>query len=229
MLLRAMPNGKRPFWTYGFVAVCVAVYLIDCLSAFWLYGWQMGHYNGILTQWGMRYNPAIAYGQYWRLLTPMFLHSGVMHLVMNMFALLVWGPMVEYMYSGPKYALILVGASVLGCLAGFAFSSYTAVGASAAVYGMMGAILSIRKHNRLFFERFFGTTILVYVVISIAMGFLQGSVDNLGHIGGLIGGYLLGVASGFGAVRAAVPVRIGAVLAFLLLGAVGMMVGLARF
>jgi len=212
-----MPNGKQPIWTYTYCIVCIAVFLLDRLSAYMLYGLMGADWNGLLTQWGMRLNSAIAAGQYWRLITPMFLHGSLIHLGMNLLALLIWGPMAEFFFSGKKYVTLLVGASFLACAMGFAFSSHPSVGASGAIFGLLGAFLSIRKQNKAFFDRFFGPTILVYVAISLGMGFLTGSIDNWGHIGGLAGGYLLGISLGFGPFSGNKAMRIGAVCIYGLL------------
>lgn len=229
MLFRRMPNGKQPVWTYSFCIVCVAVFLVDALSAWLLYGLQAPYYNGLLTQWGMRLNSAIAQGQYWRLVTPMFLHGGVLHLLMNCLGLLIWGPMAEYFFTGKKYGLILLGSSFMACVAGFAFSRAAAVGASGAIFGLFGAFLSIRSQNRAFFDRFFGASILVYIAISLGMGFLQGSVDNWGHLGGLAGGYLLGIVQGFGPFAGKRALRAGMALVFLILCAAGLAWGFHRW
>ncbi len=228
-LLRRMPDGRKPVWTYGFCIACIAVFLADRASAWLVYGLQAPAYSGILTQLGARVNSAIAAGQYWRLLTPVFLHGGILHLFMNVLALLIWGPIAEYFFTKKRYWLLLLGSGFLGCVAGFAFSSSSSVGASGAVFGILGAFLSIRSQNRAFFDRFFGIQILIYIGISLGMGFLQGSIDNWGHIGGLAGGYLLGLAFGFGPFRGRTAVRAGAAALFIVICAAGMAWGFTRW
>jgi len=228
MFQRLSPAGRKPLATYGIIAACVGCFLIDRASAVLFYGFSSS-YSGLLTQWGMRYNPAIAEGQVWRLLTPAFLHAGITHLLFNMFALAIWGPVAETLYGRWKYLLILTASAVMGSALGFAFSGSASVGASGALFGLFGSLLAIRRQNRAFYDRTFGMHVLIFAAISLVSGFITPSIDNYGHIGGLVGGYLAGVCLGFGTRRLRRLAGAGACLLYVALLAVCMYIGFARF
>ncbi|NLG38011.1 MAG: rhomboid family intramembrane serine protease [Clostridiales bacterium] len=182
-------NTKKPAVTWGFILVCVAVYGIDIVTSYWLQGtWSLG----VLSWYGMRINPLITAGQWWRLITPVFLHGSVSHLLFNCLALYIWGRYVEALYGRAKYAGILFMAGFSGCVLGYAFSANNSLGASGAVFGLFGAILAFRKYDKRLFNFIFGMQTLLYVGINLAMGFFQPYIDILGHVGGLVGGYLAG-------------------------------------
>ena len=117
-------DRSAPWVTYAYIALCILIYLADTVTQ-WL-GWG-GANTGYLSLMGMRINALITMGQWWRLITPMFLHGSIMHLLMNCFALYVWGRYAETFYGKGRYALILLLSGFTGCVAGYAFSTYNAL------------------------------------------------------------------------------------------------------
>lgn len=184
---------SAPIVTYVYIALCAVVFLADSLTA--ILGYGSGN-TGYLSVMGMRINPLITMGQWWRLVTPMFLHGGFPHILMNCYALYVWGRYAETFYGKIRFISILLVSGIMGCAAGYAFSSYNALGASGAVFGIFGAFLAFGKSHKQMYDRIFGMQIIVYVLFNLASGFLTEGIDNLGHIGGLVGGYLSGLALG---------------------------------
>ena len=180
-----------PWVVYGMIALCVAVFIWDYLSGvvnthtygFSAYGWP--------SALGMKDNEAIIEGQWWRLLTANFLHGGFEHILFNMFSLYVWGRFVEMIYGHGRTAVIMLGAALATTCLSFACSGARSLGASGVVFGLMGALLAFGKYNRPLYERFFGGGMTVMVVLNLLYGFFASSVDNIGHLGGLIGGYLV--------------------------------------
>ncbi len=138
----------------------------------------------------MKINIAIIAGQWWRLITPVFLHGDITHIGFNMLALYVWGRYVEALYGRLRFVVIYLLAGILGVAASFAITGAHSLGASGAVFGLFGALLYFRKYDKNLFNVIFGVQILVYLGISLFYGFTQSSVDNMGHIGGLVGGFL---------------------------------------
>ncbi|HEX2267255.1 MAG TPA: rhomboid family intramembrane serine protease, partial [Actinomycetota bacterium] len=137
-------------------------------------------------------------GQYWRFFTSMFLHAGLFHLAFNMYALYLFGDLVEDIFGRATFIAIYFLSGFLGGVASYAFGSpyVLAVGASGAIFGLIGAWAAYnykRRGTALGSANLRGAALIVG--INLLLGFTIPGVDNLAHIGGLLAG---GVA-GFGA------------------------------
>ena len=146
---------------------------------------------------GAIWGPAIfAGGEYWRLLTAMFLHGGVLHLVMNLIALVQIGSMFELMFGTRRFLTIYFVAGLLASLTSAYFTEGPSVGASGAIFGILGAfVLSVKRSPRWRHERFARNIVkqlLFWIVANIIIGFQIPQIDNSAHLGGLITGLLLG-------------------------------------
>jgi len=150
----------------------------------------------LLLYFGAKHNLLIAYGQYWRLFTAMFLHIGILHLFFNSYALYIYGPVVERLFGKFKFTVIYVLSGLTGGLFSYMFSLNPSAGASGAIFGLMGSLLYFRQRKLDIFRRIFGTRLLMIIFINLFYGLVQPGIDNWGHIGGLIGGYLVGNAVG---------------------------------
>ena len=180
-------NRKKPIITYGIIALCVVIFFIDQFTGRMLFG----YFNlGYLSLFGMKINEAISQGQVWRLLTSVFLHAGIQHIGFNMLALYFWGKQVEAMYGRKNYIFIFLLAGLLGSLGSYAFTSANGLGASGAIYGVLGAIFYIYAYNKEFFLGVFKKQTFIYAAISLGYGFLLPNVDNFAHLFGLAGGFL---------------------------------------
>jgi rhomboid protease GluP len=145
---------------------------------------------------GAKWNILIAYGQYWRLLTAMFLHVGIIHLFFNSYALYIYGPIVESLFGKAKFIVIYLASGLMGSLFSYIFSPNPSAGASGAIFGLMGSLLYFRQRKKDIFRRVFGPRLFMIIVINLFYGLTNTGIDNWGHIGGLIGGYLVGSAVG---------------------------------
>eukprot|EP00898_Chlorokybus_atmophyticus_P006871 jgi/Chlat1/7185/Chrsp57S06752 len=147
--------------------------------------------RGALTRWGAKDNAAIAAGQWWRLLTPALLHGGIMHLLVNSTSLNSVGPVVESLF-GPGRFLAIYGVSAFsGSFVSYWYSRPPSVGASAAIFGLVGALLVFYKRNLRILGRLAQSevrSLVGVVLINLMLGATAGKVDNWGHLGGLIGG-----------------------------------------
>ena len=135
-------------------------------------------------------------GQWWRLLTSSFLHIGPVHLALNMLGLLLVGPTVERLYGHWLFLLLYIGAALAGAAASLHFSatSGVSVGASAAVFGCAGSLLTMLVRHRRQLPQKFGRQALVGIVLVIVVALVQGlapGVDNAAHVGGLLAGIAL--------------------------------------
>jgi rhomboid protease GluP len=132
-------------------------------------------------------------GQLYRLFTAMFLHFGIMHLASNMLFLYVFGRSIERYYGKLKFLFIYIGAGLVSSLACCIFDSgAVAAGASGAVFGLVGAMLSCSKKVKHVVDGKDTYFMLMFVVISIASGFVGDDIANSGHIGGLLFGIVAG-------------------------------------
>lgn len=148
-----------------------------------------------LLNWGANYGPLTKGGQWWRLLTCTFLHGGVMHLLGNMFGLLVAGTVLEPLLGRTRYTLVYIGTGLLASLASiWWYDATVSVGASGAIFGLYGVLVAFFITGVFPRELFasFGIGIAVFVGINLFMG-LAGGIDNAAHIGGLLSGLAAGV------------------------------------
>ncbi|NMH74437.1 rhomboid family intramembrane serine protease [Bacillus sp. RO2] len=180
---RSLFQHGKPLFTYFFIFLhLVMFYLLETNG---------GSQNPeTLVKYGAKYNPAILEGEWWRFFTPIILHIGVLHLLLNTMAIFYLGTAVERIYGNVRFLVIYLFAGFAGSLASFVFTSSLSAGASGAIFGCFGALLFVGiTHPKLFF-RTMGTNILVLIGINLAIGFTIPGIDNAGHIGGLIGGFL---------------------------------------
>ncbi|WP_159438112.1 rhomboid family protein [Salimicrobium flavidum] len=143
-----------------------------------------------LIEYGAKYNPGIVKGEWWRLVSSMFLHIGVLHIAMNMLALFYLGSAVEQIYGSWRFFITYFLAGILGSGASFYFNDAVAAGASGAIFGLFGALLYFAWRYPSLFFRTMGWNLIILVGINIAFGIMVPQVDNSGHMGGLIGGFI---------------------------------------
>ncbi len=156
--------------------------------------------SGIPLAWGASFGPATEDGQWWRLVTAMFVHFGLFHLAINMWALWDAGRLVERLYGGLRFAALYFSSGLAGNLLSLVVHGDHAVsgGASGAIFGLLGALLvclwrerrAIHPHDFRWF--FFGAA--AFAAVSIALGMILTGIDNAAHLGGLASGTLLGTA-----------------------------------
>jgi rhomboid protease GluP len=177
-------------WTYVLLALILVMWVVEEALG--------GSDNAqTLVRLGARYNPLIAQGQYWRLLTACFLHIGVIHLLFNGYALLRIGEGAERFMGPLAFLVIYLVSGVAGNVLGFLGSRSISAGASGAIFGLLGALVAyFAVHRRDLGER--GTAALKNALqvagINLLLGVLVPGIDMLGHLGGLLGGLALGWA-----------------------------------
>lgn len=180
---RALFEYGKPFFTYVFMAVQIFMFMLVEV--------QGGSTNvETLIQFGAKYNPLILAGEWWRFFTPIFLHIGLLHLLMNTLALYYLGTTVERMFGRLRFLWIYLFSGFAGSVASFLFTDNLSAGASGAIFGCFGALLYIGVMNTQLFFRTIGTNVLFLIGINLVFGFTVPGIDNAGHIGGLAGGFL---------------------------------------
>jgi rhomboid protease GluP len=216
----------RTWITPTLVALNVAVWLLNLLSGMS----PMSPRPVELAVWGANFLP-LTIEQPWRLLTATFLHGGIIHLAFNMWALWDTGRLAERFYGNAQLLLIYLVAGLAGSMASLFFAARTgvSVGASGAIFGVVGCLLAaiFTKAHKLppALVQSMRSSMLMFVGFSLFMGFTAGFIDNAAHLGGLAGGFLMGMvlAEKFDVdeYRRQAPVRaaVGVLLAALVLGA----------
>ncbi|MEP6680017.1 MAG: rhomboid family intramembrane serine protease [Chloroflexota bacterium] len=184
-----------PIITWALVAINVIVFLVDgSLSG----GWQLGLFGGggPLVQAGAVYGPLVAQGEWYRLLTSAFLHLGLLHLAFNMYALYLFGPIVEQMYGHLEYLAIYLlcaaGGSVLTILAA---PNQPAAGASGAIFGLFGLAFVVGRRHRVLLgreARALLSQVGLLLVVNLVITFSVSGISWTGHVGGMIVGGLIG-------------------------------------
>lgn len=193
-LARIISNKKREqenVFSFGKPRLVYILLLVNILMYLFL---EINGGSGsieTLIKYGAKYNPSILIdGEWWRIVSSMFLHIGLIHLIMNMIAIYYLGTLVERIYGSFRFFIIYMLAGIGGGLASFAFTTNVSAGASGALFGLFGALLFFGLiYKRLFF-RTIGMNLLILIGINIVFGFLVPQIDNSAHIGGLIAGFI---------------------------------------
>jgi membrane associated rhomboid family serine protease len=214
--LRAVIRRPAAF-TFAFLIANVFLYLL-----MWLSGGATGD---VLLAYGAKRNVLIDGGEWWRFITPVFLHVyvpglGPLHLLSNMYGLFMLGPYVEKLYGSARFVVFWVVTGVAGvaasyltvqpelaesgALGSFLFKSQDvpSAGASGALFGLIGAlfVFGIKFRHELpdGLKRAFGTGMLPTIVINLFIGYVgRGFIDNAAHLGGLLCGMLLASFAGY--------------------------------
>ncbi|KJW13512.1 rhomboid family intramembrane serine protease [Levilactobacillus spicheri] len=175
---------QTPYMTVGLIAVMVLVYLAMTLAG--------GSTNvNVLIEFGAKINVLIQQGQWWRLVTPVFLHIGFTHILLNMLTLYFVGMQLEAAFGHWRYLVIFLVAGIGGNVASFCFSDSLSAGASTAIFGLFGAFMMLGES---FWQnptiRSLARTFLAFVVMNLAFDVFTPGIDLAGHIGGLFAGFL---------------------------------------
>jgi len=180
---------RRPHFTYIFLAVNIGIFLLMSLAG--------GTTNeATLMAFGVKSNAEINQGQVWRLVTPIFIHIGLLHLFFNSYALWIVGPQVEKLYGSTRFVILYVVTGVAGVFGSYFYHPQSiSAGASGAIFGLFGVLLvfGIRYRRSIppFFKRAVGTGVLPVIVINLIIGFTIPGIDNSAHISGLLAGAAL--------------------------------------
>ncbi|WP_288530142.1 rhomboid family intramembrane serine protease [uncultured Secundilactobacillus sp.] len=180
-----------PYVTISLIALMVIVYLLMTAAG--------GAGNPqVLMAFGAKINVLIDGGQWWRLVTPMFLHLSFEHILLNMVTLYFLGLQIEALFGHWRFLILFVVSGIGGNLASFAFDpNALSAGASTAIFGLFGAFLMLGEAFRqnVYIHQMTRTFIL-FIGFNLVFGFFTPGVDIAGHIGGLIAGFLMGYVVG---------------------------------
>ena len=187
-----------PHVTYMIVGITGLIYLLQLGSVALLGYASPAARMDLLMAFGARVNELIRAGQFWRFLTPVLLHASVPHILFNMYALVAFGAGLERYFGHVRFLTLYVLAGFTGNVLSFLLSDGYSVGASTAVFGLVGAEGIFLYQNRGLLGSQFGRAIgnvFFIVAVNLAMGLTPG-IDNWGHLGGLVGGAIFAWLAG---------------------------------
>lgn len=141
---------------------------------------------------GVKVNELILAGQLWRLVTPVFIHAGLLHIFVNMYSLFALGPAVERFFGTPRMLALYLIAGVSGVIFSLAFNPFPSVGASGAIFGLLGSLATFLYLHRSVFGPAGGMQLrqLAFVGAINLLASLNPGIDLWGHVGGLVAGVL---------------------------------------
>ena len=189
---------RRVVMTPIFAAACVVLFVVMVASGV-PYLWPTGPQ---LIAWGANQGSRIVlYGEQWRLITSVFLHFGLIHLAVNMWSLLVIGPLIERLYGNLAFAVLYLASGVGGAIASLAASPMrTSAGASGAICGLLGGLVAFlivhqRQIPKTLLKSFRGS-LFWFVVLMAVLSYFVPNIDHEAHFGGLATGFLCGILLG---------------------------------
>ncbi|MBE5818882.1 MAG: rhomboid family intramembrane serine protease [Clostridiales bacterium] len=179
-------NTKRPILTWVVIAINVLLYVVMAVASL---VFKIDS-DILLILFGAKVNEFIDIGQVWRLLTCTFLHVGIAHLLCNCYAIFVYGPLVERLYGRARFVIIYLISGIAGSVLSYSFSTAPSVGASGAIFGLIGCMFYFREQHPELFSMVFGKRLFVVLGINLLIGLIQPGIDIYGHIGGFLGGFM---------------------------------------
>ena len=173
---------KKPYVTYSLIGINVLIFIL-CL------------FFDILPLFAVN-RGFVVRGEYYRLITAIFLHSGIIHLVCNMYSLYVIGSQLESFLGKVRYLVVYLLSGLAGSVLSIFFGNGFSVGASGAIFGLLGSLVYFGYHFRVYLDGVLKSQIIPLIIFNLMLGFTIPGIDNAAHIGGLIGGVFSTMAVG---------------------------------
>ena len=180
-------SPKKPVVTYALILINVFMFLFPLIN-----GTTEEFYNLFAS-----YGPFVKMGDYYRLISAAFMHANIAHLIFNMYALWIIGMQLESFIGKWRYLVVYLFSAISGSLLSVIVTpDAVSVGASGAIFGLLGALLYFGYHYRVYLGTVIKSQIIPLIVINLLLGFMVPGIDNAAHIGGLIGGTLIMIGVG---------------------------------
>ncbi len=180
---------KTFFISYILIGINIAVFIALII---YQKSFSINISSHTLIKFGAKVNYLIADGEYYRLVTPMFLHVDIYHLVFNCIALNALGPDIEVFFGKTKFIIIYFISGIAGVAGSLVFNDSISAGASGAIFGLVGANLYLLILNPQIYKKIYGKSMIMLLAINIIYGIITPSIDNSAHLFGAIGGHLAG-------------------------------------
>lgn len=178
---------KMPIITYAIMIISCILYVLTTLASGNLIkidGETLVNYGGLIKSDNI--------AEFYRLVTSIFLHGDIFHLAFNMYALYILGPQLESFFGKTKFTVIYLLSGIIGNLFTMLFLGdyQVGIGASGAIFGLLGAMLYFGYHYRIYLSEVLKTQIIPLIIINLFLSMIMG-FNNIAHLGGLFGGYLV--------------------------------------
>ena len=174
---------KKIVITKVLIAINIAMYILSLIIS--------DNFTASLIFLGANNRGLVLNGEFYRLITGAFLHGSLIHLGVNMYSLWIIGSQVETYIGKIKYLIIYILSALMGSVFSIVFlENSLSVGASGAIFGLMGSLLYFGYHYRLYLSNALTSQLIPIIILNLTLGFISTGIDNAAHIGGLIGGYL---------------------------------------
>jgi rhomboid protease GluP len=184
-----VPHAR--FVTVLILTINVGLYLVTAVYSLKSGAQSLMDIDGhTLFQFGAKLRQAILMGQWWRLITAGFLHGGLFHIMMNSWVLFDLGAQVEEIYGTKRMIVFYFVSTVLGFAASAWWSSGLSIGASAGIFGLIGAMIALGMRSNTSMGSMIRGMYIRWAIYGLLMGLLPFfAIDNAAHIGGLAGGF----------------------------------------
>lgn len=189
MFIRGESSVKEFMQFYPVVSVLIIINIL----VFLLYTLHLPIGYDIYN-WGIGHNLAISYGEYWRLVTPIFLHGGFGHIVFNSFSLVLFGPALEQMLGKVKFIAAYFITGIFANVMTFIIDTHSTVphlGASGAIYGLLGMYIFMVFFRKHLIDPGNAQIVVIIFVIGVAMSFLRPNINIAAHLFGAFGGFAI--------------------------------------
>ena len=171
---------KVPIVTYVLLGIIITIFLII----------QTMDKNLVILKYGLQ-RDLVKMGDIYRLITAAFIHVDITHIITNAYSLFITGRLVESYFGKKKFSIIYFFSAITASLLSICMSENFSIGASGAIFGLLGSLLYFGFHYRVYFGNVLIRQIVPIIILNLGIGFIVPGIDNFAHIGGLIGGYLI--------------------------------------
>ncbi|WP_110112017.1 rhomboid family intramembrane serine protease [Bacillus sp. CGMCC 1.16541] len=173
---------------YPVTSTIIAIHLL-----FWMILILPLSYSNLFISQLIGVNGLIAQGEYWRLITPIFLHSGFSHLLFNTFSLVLFAPALERLLGKAKFLFIYIGSGIIANMITFFVQppTYSHVGSSGAIFGLLGMYIFIILYQKHILSTSDTQIVIVLLVLGLLMGLFNTRVNMVAHVGGMLSGFIL--------------------------------------
>ncbi|AQS52997.1 Rhomboid protease GluP [Jeotgalibaca dankookensis] len=211
---------QKPVMTYLFLALQLFVYVLLSLN-----GGSTNTYT--LIAFGAKFSPAIIAGEWWRLVTPIFIHIGFTHILLNSITLYYLGSQMEWILGSWRFAIVYLLGGIMGNTMSFAFSPSVSAGASTSLFGLFAAAIVLgRFYPTNYTIRSTAQGFAILIALNFVSGIISPGIDNWGHLGGVLGGGLAAILLGVPRLRAInLKTRTIASLAYIILFSLFVVIG----
>lgn len=195
-------SGKISYVS-GIVTACIVLYVLAILRDPRAIFQATGFFNFLspsgqaLYDLGMTGAQAVRAGRWWTVITAIYLHGGILHIVFNLLWIRQLGPEVESLYGSSRFFLIFTISGIIGFLASNLFNIAFTIGASGSIFGLLGAVVYYGRHRGGTYGTLIYRQTIQWVIILFVLGFLMSFVNNAAHAGGFIGGYVSAMLLGY--------------------------------